>query len=440
MDSGAPADGPPKTPLFAFWDNGYHGYRDFLDIPGAAGIRGIGTRLIQSGNVANFLNQTGDTDFEFRLVHLNPAEYDHNHMFELLDRARHPGLYPDEFFDEAALEQELQDLVHQRLTDARTILKKRLQTCSAAAEPPSDDDPDFLAKLGRVRDGLLMRAYLAQKMTKRDLVQKAVWWGDSLPDTIQFAMKEFSKTELFNYAAVPLSDFVRLGLMQVYGGFWVDTTVVVNSDLHGYQQMLQDSGKEVVIYFNPFYKQRTDSSALADITGGETWWISTSGPGVEILRDWFDCAKEYWLQKDPGQEIHLHPLFAKGNGVPVDVNRIPNEFRNYLWIYLCWARVVLAKPENALATVLALDAHAHTGPYAFVRNHFNQATVLEWSTKIFAGEGTKFNEWIDAMKAIKIPGVLANELGKRYGETGGMDSDQNRKNIFSYVWAKQKEA
>ncbi len=28
-------------------------------------------------------------------------------------------------------------------------------------------------------------------------------------------------TELFDYAAVPLSDFVRLGLLQVYGGFWI---------------------------------------------------------------------------------------------------------------------------------------------------------------------------------------------------------------------------
>lgn len=46
-----------------------------------------------------------------------------------------------------------------------------------------------------------------------------------------------------------MSDFVRLGLLQVYGGFWIDTTVVVNSNLKDYRRLLQEHQKDVIVYF-----------------------------------------------------------------------------------------------------------------------------------------------------------------------------------------------
>lgn len=34
----------------------------------------------------------------------------------------------------------------------------------------------------------------------------------------------------------------------------------------------------------------------------------------------------------------------------------------------------------------------------------------------------------------------ANELNRRYAESGGLDSDQNRNNVFSYIWAKRRRS
>jgi hypothetical protein len=53
------ADVTMATPLFAFWDNGRHGYRDFPEVPEAKRLKGVADRLIQGGNVSHFLNQSG---------------------------------------------------------------------------------------------------------------------------------------------------------------------------------------------------------------------------------------------------------------------------------------------------------------------------------------------------------------------------------------------
>lgn len=453
------------TPLFAFWDSGYRGLTEHPDVPGAAQSKGIEGRFLESGNLENSLNQSQEGQFEFHLIHMNPAEYGPNFVFERLDRERFPDLFAHELFQTDSLSEELSQVVQEKMRQATLVLNQKFTRGSG--QSPEQFAAEQSRRLKRVKDSVVMRANLAQRMTKKDLVGKSLVDGDSLVEIIQDTGIPFLNIEgtqvtarqLYNSAAVPMSDFIRLGLLITYGGHWTDATITINTDLATYENMLKTADKSLLIYFNPIYQQKTRSETLSQITAGETWWINTTGPNNPMLIDWLSCANTYWTNKVPGTDISRHLLFSKETGTQVDVNTIPEHIRNYLWIYLCWSRVTTAKPEESEKHILALNAldfqNEAPGPYAYLSAHLSQLPMLELTSRLFHAETHPLSSfdfaglnavptakdayfrWIDNMKIIKIPGAVSKKLEKVFGRTAPQqNNDIKSKNVFQYIWSK----
>jgi len=474
-----------KVPVFAFWDGGRQGLE--------------GT-LLQKHNVNAFTKLSDSRRFETHLVHMNPKEYvegDGNFFMEILDRSD----YPAEFFGEATLDADYRALVGELVTAATPALRKNFP-----------DEHVFADKLQRYKDAVHFRAYVASKMSKNDLIQNK---------SKEFQQKNFTAKELYGKAAVPMSDLVRLALLCKYGGIWVDSTVSMNTDLAYFYDELDKSGKSLFLYYNFMYMQDAKTfreaakaqgkalnpeqiKALRSVSGGETWWLVSKGKGHPLLKAWLDEALRYWTLKEVATKVPAngttsyltpdltaHPSFASGPaGTPrVDINKIPAQLRNYLWIYLLWAKVTLERQQEALASVDARSAFENllpfkggkngiVGPYVYMLG--SNLQNADWSaraadvflpvtsgrraapsgadeTSATADEdlirtqgytagaeipeeakrlpGNFYTRWIDQMKMIKVPGETAKDLKAVYGDDAGLAA---RKSVFTYIWEKKR--
>jgi hypothetical protein len=259
--------------------------------------------------------------------------------------------------------------------------------------------------------------------------------------------KNQSAMDFYKVAAVPLSDFVRLALLTKYGGFWVDTTVTINTNLDYFMESLLENRKNLFLYYNPWYRQNKivhTSEELRNAGAAETWWLVSPQPGHLLLQTWLRKAEQYWLQKIPGQDISEHSMF-RGSISPVQVSTIPEYLRNYLWIYLLWAQVVAENPVAA-SGIEARDAfenpagvgsktNATVGPYVWMLvTNFQIAKLSAFVGDIVAKQEGPYTQWIDKMKVIKVPGAVAKDLQAIYKSQEGIEE---RDNVFNYIWRKK---
>ena len=143
--TGEPTDRPGEksglglasNTLWGFWDSGH---------------AGLESRPIEKGNIGtwNRLN----TDRDIHLIHMNPAEYNEDFLFNRVNRS----LFPDEFFDFSKVEdQDLRKHIENLIEEAKSTLAKKF----------GDGTSEYHRALKDVESAYIMRGYLAEKWESR---------------------------------------------------------------------------------------------------------------------------------------------------------------------------------------------------------------------------------------------------------------------------------
>lgn len=412
----SPSSEAKPMPVFSFWDSGKNGLAHYP---------------IQQGNVENQLNLSDSSKFQKRLVHINAEAYDENFLFELVSRS----YYQPEFFQIENLTDEIREIVQEKYSQS-------LEPLAVISKANPVQFP-FEQIKKRYLDALVFRGYIASKMTKADLVQKSVLLANSPMAQIEFKRKKFSAAEMFQKAAVPMSDFVRLALLSEYGGLWLDSTITINTDLEVFTQLLKEKGKSLLMFYNPFYAQDDRVfKGQGNAGASETWWLMTLCPQEKLLLRWLALSNEYWLRKTPGQHITQHPLFTDDLGRSINVGKILDPLQNYLWIYLLWSRTVLEMTKGVSDRVLALDAfqggkELGPGPLAFLEKHLFLPGAIYYLSALPESFFGVYTAQIDAFPLIKIPGQSTQPLVEKFKKKGGI---HNSPNIFKHIWSKNRKS
>lgn len=125
--------------------------------------------------------------------------------------------------------------------------------------------------------------------------------------------------------AVIMSDFVRLALLERYGGVWADPSVMLHQDLTSMIDNLNTLG-EVEVAGHTTRKQATAELRYADSL--ENFFMMAI-PDSKLISAWKHNFAHYWKLKKPGMSIEDHPMFNGQLGERVDVYQY-GELSNYL--------------------------------------------------------------------------------------------------------------
>jgi len=127
------------------------------------------------------------------------------------------------------------------------------------------------------------------------------------------------------------SDFVRLCILDKYGGIWIDASSVCNQSFSWVNAIQNNTKCECVCYYIVFNKDDTD--IIKDSPVIESWFIACT-KGSKFIHDW----KNEFLRINNFQNVELYLEDIKKNGT--DISKV--NIQEYLAIH-CSAQVILQK-------------------------------------------------------------------------------------------------
>jgi len=126
------------------------------------------------------------------------------------------------------------------------------------------------------------------------------------------------------------SDYVRLYILPIYGGFWMDSSIICQTTLDWVHQKNIRSGFEYIGYY------REGFSSVTPIV--ESWFFACV-PNSNFVKDWRD---EFILLTDfENVDDYVKSVTQSG----VDISKIPDYRWNYLAVYVS-AQKVLQQPKH----------------------------------------------------------------------------------------------
>jgi hypothetical protein len=184
-----------------------------------------------------------------------------------------------------------------------------------------------------------------------------------------------------------LSDFVRLSLLQKYGGIWLDATVYLKSDLSFLDE------------YNGFYAPRLP---YIDTQVVQVWFISAA-KNNEIINKWLASYKAKLIE-NKNINIRWHSLSMYSGLAARFLISVDKKFRTYFRVYVSYEELY-RRDRHIRANTPKLDEYG-------VRAHFRKENFL----KIV--NGSLINKFIAALERVdsKMKWKKINKLRDRLSD------------------------
>ena len=185
------------------------------------------------------------------------------------------------------------------------------------------------------------------------------------------------ETNIGNIDRVALSDIIRLAVLKIYGGIWVDSTVLCLSPLKLWLDPILESHS----FFA--YDKHTDTVAISS-------WLLAAKYNNYIINRWFDSTIRYW-QKRQKKHIYfwVHELFN-------------NLYKSDLSFKEAWDKI--PKLTSSVAESEKLD-----GPHAFVPYHTNLCSKLSEHKKTYINQKYNNNFCLKLTRHFNINNQIYNK-------------------------------
>jgi len=182
------------------------------------------------------------------------------------------------------------------------------------------------------------------------------------------------------------SDYVRLYILPIYGGIWMDASIICQTSLQWVHDKNSSSGFEMIGYF------REGFSSLTPMV--ESWFFACV-PNSDFVKDWRD---EFIRMTDFEKVDDYTKSVVQSE---VDISKMPDYRWNYLAIYVS-AQKVLQQPKHAYN--LDLIKSDDTALKHWIDRGFD--------SNLGAKDLLEKNEMHRDQPIIKIVGVVRAELEK----------------------------
>ena len=126
------------------------------------------------------------------------------------------------------------------------------------------------------------------------------------------------------------SDYVRLYILPIYGGFWMDASIICQTTLDWVHQKNIRSGFEFIGYY------REGFSSVTPIV--ESWFFACV-PNSNFVKDW----RDEFIRLTDFENVDDYVKSVVQSGV--DISKIPDYRWNYLAVYVS-AQKVLQQPKH----------------------------------------------------------------------------------------------
>ena len=131
---------------------------------------------------------------------------------------------------------------------------------------------------------------------------------------------------------VNFTDLTRLKLLNKYGGYWLDASVLVTQNFDWLLNLKDRYRAEIIGFFSDFFTSDIDYPLL------ETWFIAST-PNNHFIEAWSEEFEKCYLSKNPHEYFNIE----KGNAK--FLQKIDNTLSNYLIAYLAAAKVMRANDD-----------------------------------------------------------------------------------------------
>ncbi|MDD9950122.1 MAG: hypothetical protein OXT67_01025 [Zetaproteobacteria bacterium] len=184
--------------------------------------------------------------------------------------------------------------------------------------------------------------------------------GKAGTDINMFTLEDVSNKGLGTVGkeAQAFSDIARIGLLEAFGGTWLDNSVMLSNSVDNiFMEQIQNSPTKTMGGFFHSHHGRLENGYLDSL---ESWFISAKkdSPAIREYR------KNVWefLQKIPNGsspadlDVLQHPSFkvqpemtvaqrAVREKLKYAVEIMDPKYRNYLWFYLVWKKTIIENPQ-----------------------------------------------------------------------------------------------
>ena len=126
------------------------------------------------------------------------------------------------------------------------------------------------------------------------------------------------------------SDYVRLYILPIYGGFWMDASIICQTSLKWVHEKNVMSGFEFIGYY------REGFSSVTPIV--ESWFFACI-PNSNFVKDW----RDEFIRMTDFEDVDDYVKSVTQSGV--DISKIPDYRWNYLAVYVS-AQKVLQQPTH----------------------------------------------------------------------------------------------
>jgi hypothetical protein len=190
-----------------------------------------------------------------------------------------------------------------------------------------------------------------------------------------------------NESSQRFSDYVRLYILPIYGGFWMDSSIICQSSLQWIRDKNARNGFEFIGYYREGFSSLTPTI--------ESWFFACI-PGSNFVKDWRD---EFLRMTDYATvDEYVKNICDEG----IDISKIPDYRWNYLAVYLS-IHHVLQRPKHSYN--LDLIKSDDTALKHWIDRKFDSGLA--------ADDLLTQNEMHRDQALIKIVGVVRKELEKK---------------------------
>lgn len=133
-----------------------------------------------------------------------------------------------------------------------------------------------------------------------------------------------------NESSQRFSDYVRLYILPIYGGFWMDASIICQTSLQWVHDKNIKSGFEMIGYYR---------EGFSSVTPMIESWFFACVPNSNFVKDWRD---EFIRMSDfENIDDYVKSVIQSG----VDISKMPDYRWNYLAVYVS-AQKVLQQPKH----------------------------------------------------------------------------------------------
>ncbi|MEI6806558.1 MAG: ricin-type beta-trefoil lectin domain protein [Myxococcaceae bacterium] len=199
------------------------------------------------------------------------------------------------------------------------------------------------------------------------------------------------------------SDFIRLELLAKYGGVWMDPSIMLHRNFSDIQTPLEALDDFEILGFTSRSQANTELRYTDSL---ENFFLAVL-PNSEIMEDWKDNFKKYWIAKQPGMAIEDHPMYNGNQGNEVDTSQY-GQFSNYLNQHVALKYTLINNQEFARRIFIFADTLLQEkGPFSLLQ-------MVNWKdSELLSLKKSSIERFLENMKDVlmsKFPSSNSKDI------------------------------